>query len=565
MTNGTIPAPSAIQGDTFNYPSYGGVPLQLAIPYMMSAPSYTDLPFYWSWARDVVLCASVHREDMWASAVGRTATKFAAHSFTVKDSKDSQLRVKNSQALMKTADGGQGWVTFAEKVMQDLLLCDNGIFIRVRRADDKSERVKLKAAFSYQEQMFDEAVLTSSSPAAKITGLYHLDSLRCSRTGNLAFPVRYQPVMGAPQLLRWDQVLTYADMPSSRAELFGVGMCAASRAYHTISTLAGLRQMLHEFVTGKGANKLSFLQGISEPTLKGVIRAGEVDAQAKGLVYYLGTILGAIPGDTPLSLIEVILKSLPQGFDVKQVIDDAYLIYANAIGIPVQDIKPLSGQGLGTGTQSVILQEQSQGIGIAAFLKWWEQTFSDRIFPATTELSFDNEHDTRDKQAIAQARQVRGADRAQRVQSGEISPAIARQIAADDGDLPQELLAQDVTPGGQISDDEKPEAQSGGPVADQLIASEPTSVPARQTVSERGNIPGQAPVTKSEWLATAKSWADAVLLDVDGWTDDEIISEYNAAIRYNAQRQRYDATKSYDALYASELEIARKLARIASD
>jgi hypothetical protein len=455
---------------------------------------------------------------MWASAVTRTATKFAAHSFTVRDSKDSQLRVKNAQALMKQADGGQGWVTFAEKVVQDLLLCDNGIFIRIRRADDHAERVKLKSAFTYQEQTFDEAVLTSSSPAAKITGLYHLDSLRCSRTGNLAYPVRYQPVMGAPQLLRWDQVLTYADMPSSRAELFGVGMCAAARAYHTISTLAALRQMFHEFVAGKGANKVAFLQGISDQTGKNVIKAGEMDSQAKGFVYYLGTILGFIPSDTPISLIEVILKSLPQGFDPKQVIDDSYMIYANAIGIPVQDIQPLSGQGLGTGTQSIILQEQSQGIGIAAFLKWWEQTFSDRIFPATTELEFDNEHDTRDKQAIAQARLTRAQERAARIQSGEISPAIARQLAADEGDLPQELLAHDVTPGGQISDDEKPEAQTGGPVATALIAGEPTSVPARQTVSERGNIPGQAPVVKS-----------------------------------------------YDALYAAELEIARKLARIVSE
>jgi hypothetical protein len=327
------------------------------------------------------------------------------------------------------------------------------------------------------------------------------------RTGNLAYPVRYQPLMGAPQLLRWDQVLTYADMASPRVELCGVGFCAASRAYQTITTMAAIRQMFYEFVSGSGANKLSFVQGIGEGTLRGIISAGNAEAQAKGLVYYLGTILGAIPGDTPISVAEVILKQLPQGFDVKPTIDDAYLIYANAIGIPVQDIQPLSGQGLGTGTQSVILQEQSQGIGIAAFLKWWEQTVSDRVLPATTELAFDNEHDTRDKQAVATARQVRGADRAARIASGEISPAIARQLAADDGDLPQELLAQDVTPGGQISDDQKPGAQNAvNPAAMQLIGTEPTAAP--------GQAAALAPVAKS-----------------------------------------------YDALYAEELRLARALAR----
>lgn len=506
MTNGNgTTAPSAIHGDTYPYASYGGVPLQLAIPYLMSPPTYTDLPRYWTWRRDVALAATIHREDMWAAAVARTATKFAAHAFTIKDADDSTRKVASSQALLKAADGGQGWVIFAEKLMQDLLTTDNGVFVRVRRSDDAAQTIKLKESFTYQEQTFDEAQIVNGSRAAKITGLYHLDSLRCMRTGNLTYPVRYRPVMGAPQLLRWDQVLVYADQPSPRAELYGVGFCAASRAYKTIAAIAAGRQMFYEFIAGKGANKLSLVQGLGDQTLQAIIKSGEANAQAKGLLYYLGTIIGAIPGDIPLALTEILLKSLPQGFDWKTYLDDAYLIYANAIGVPVQDIQPLSGQGLGTGTQSVVLQEQARGIGLAAFLKWWEQTVSDRILPATTELSFDDEHDLRDQQARATARQARGADLAQRVQAGIISGAVARQLAADDGDLPQELLAQDVTPGGQIADDEKPQAQqTSNPAALALIATEPTGAPSTALAS---------------------------------------------------------AGKSYDALYAAELAIARSLAR----
>jgi hypothetical protein len=65
------------------------------------------------------------------------------------------------------------------------------------------------------------------APGAKITGLYHLDSLRCVRTGNLTYPLRYMPSRACQQIYRWDQVLMYADQPSPRAELFGVGECAA--------------------------------------------------------------------------------------------------------------------------------------------------------------------------------------------------------------------------------------------------------------------------------------------------------------------------------------------------
>ena len=481
MTNGTAP-PSAIQGTTYPEPTYGGALLQLAIPWLPAAPAYTDLPIYWTWRRDVVLSASLHKEDMWAGAVSKVATKFAAHGFTIKDSKDSKLRVAASQKLLKQADGGQGWITFAEKVIQDLATTDNGIFIRLRHADDKA--VKLKAA----DKNFVEVI--ESSSGAKITDLYHMDSLRCMRTGNLAYPVRYQPPLGPPQLLRWDQVLMYADMPSPRAELYGVGFCAASRCYKTISTIAGLRQLLHEFVTGGGANKLAFIQGISEPTLRNLINAGLTENQAKGFVYYLSAILGAIPGDVPIEIKELILKSLPQGFDPKQILDDAYVVYANNLGVPVQDIQPLSGQGLGTGTQTVILDEAARGEGmLPAFLKWWEQTFSDRVLPATTELSFDDEHDLRDQEQRAKVAKLRADERAARIQSGEISPAMARQLAADAGDLPQELLAADATPGGQISDDEKPAANvESSPAALQLMGGAPTAAPGPAAATKSADV-----------------------------------------------------------------------------
>lgn len=515
--NGTV-APSAITGDTFQQPMYGGVPLSIAIPYLMSQPSYSDLPLYWSWQRDIVLSNSTHKENMWSGAVARFASKFASHGFTIKDSEDSKRRVAASQNLLLDADGGQGWIQFAVPCAIDLATTDSGVFIRVRHANDKIYTVRTSRYTSPYDpnQAFDEVKMTHSSPGARIVGLYHMDSLRCQRTGNLEYPVRYQPMMGVPQLLRWDQVLCYSDQKSPRVELCGVGQCAASRCYETISTLAALRRMIHEFIAGKGATKLAFLQGIGDSTLRSVIKAGEMDAQAKGFVYFLSTILGAIPGDTPLSLIEVILKQFPTGVDFKQYIDDAYLIYANNLGLAVSEIQPLSGQGLGTGTQSIILQEQTAGAGaLPMFLKWWEQTFSRRILPATTELSFDDEHDLRDQKARADVRLVRGQDRAGRIQSGEITPAIARQLAADDKDLPQELLAADATPGGQISDDEKPEANDQtSQAALDLLQGLPTTIPARQTISERGGIPGGVPVAKS-----------------------------------------------YDALYQAELQIARSLAK----
>jgi len=485
MTNGTHEPPSAIAGNTLPYPSSGAL-LQFIMPYMMNVPSYTDLSAYWSPRRDWQLCATIEKESMWAAAVARTATKFAAHGFIIKDSQDSSRKVAASQELMKRANGGEGWVPFALKIVQDLLLPDNGVFIRIRRQGEEVHKLKLKASQETiaggEKQTFDEAAVTLSPPGSKITGLYHLDSLRCTRTGNLAYPVRFMAVNGEWQILRWDQVLMYADQPSPRAELFGVGRSAADRAYKTIAKIAAMEQLGFEAITGGGANKLAFLQGISDQTLQGIIQSGQNAAQVKGWLYYLGTILGAIPSDTPISSVEVRLKEMLDGFNPKEERDNAYLIYANAIGVPVQDIQPLSGQGLGTGKQTEILQDQSQGIGIAAFIKWWEQTVSDRVLPQTTELEFTDENDMRDQKAKAEVQKMRAETRAAQIQSGEISPAMARQLAVDSEDLPREMIADDATANGQISDDEKISSDTlrVNPAILSLLQGAPTTPPKQQ-------------------------------------------------------------------------------------
>lgn len=506
ITNGSLP--SAIAGDS--YDATHGVPMLFAWPVGLSTPPYTALPPYWSWARDVALVKTLDMEAMWAAAVAKSATKFAARGYTVEDAQDSQRRVASSQELLKRADGGAGWVPFAEKIVQDLATCDNGVFIRLRREGETAERVRIKEVVSElggeRFDGFSDVIVTNNRSTAPVTGLYHLDSLRCTRTGNLAYPVRYQSLTGAWQLLRWDQVLLFADQPSPRASLLGVGRSAASRAYVTIAKLAAMEQMVYEFLTSAGANKLAFLQGLSEQTLRGIVQAGEQEAAAKGLLYYKGVIIGAIPSDVPITLTELVLKQLAPGFDAKTERDNAYLIYANALGIPVQDIQPLSGQGLGTGTQTVVLEEAAQGIGMAAFLKWWEQTVSDRVLPATTTLQFENEHDTRDQKARAEVAKLRAEERKTRIESGEISPAVARQLAADIGDLPQELLAADVTPGDQLSDDEKPSAIQPSAASLQLAAGMPLTMPSGQDTAPALK---EATLRIDAALAEALAWLEA--------------------------------------------------------
>jgi hypothetical protein len=511
MTNGTATptsVPSAIAGDAQVEPGWG-FPLRVAIPtFLFPPPSYTDLPPWWTPRRDWALVASLELEDMWASVVNQVATKFAALGFAVSDSQDSTVRTKRAQDLLHGLDG---WVPFAIKVVQDYLTTDNGIFIRLRRAGEKTEKVKLKAFDGTTGPAFSEVAVSNASPGARINAIYHLDSLRCTRTGNLIYPVHYIAVDGTHHLLRWDQVLFTADMISPRAEMYGVGKCAASRAYKTVTRIASMEQMGFEFVAGRGANKLAFVQGISEATLKGIIKAGQAEADAKGLQYYLGAILGAIPSDTPISTVEILLKQLPQGFSPREEREDARLIYAKAVGISPGEVQP-NPAGLNSGKREEIQSDQAKGYGLAAFVKWFEQTFSRRVLPETTELKITDEHDIENQKKKAEVQKLRAETRAVQIQSGEINPPLSRQLAVDAEDLPREVLQQDATSGGQLSDDEKPLPDSlPNAAALQLIQSLPLTPPKEQqgmqTKEQRmADIlarAANASAEEIEWLATA--------------------------------------------------------------
>ncbi len=82
-------------------------------------------------------------------------------------------------------------------------------------------------------------------------------------------------------------------------------------------------------------------------------------------------------------------------------------------------------------------------------------------------------NDLRDQKQQAEVRKLRADERSARIESRELTPQEARQLALDAGDLPPELFAaDDKTPGGTLTDEQKPldelpeEADEPEPVLD---------------------------------------------------------------------------------------------------
>lgn len=422
---------------------------------MVQGASSIGLPPYWTPTRDYYLLATLGMENMWASAISKATSKQAALGFTIADQLDSGQRVKRGQHLFLSADKvkglSSGWVPFIKKHLQSYLLTDNGGFVEIIRYT--------KAAGS------------------RIMGIAHLDPLRCIRTGDPEIPVLYRDLKGVEHELKSYQVFAFSDSPHPSETFYGVGRCAASRAWDTITKLMYIEQYIREKTSGARPTSIEIISGLNATQLEDAHRDSEQTQVGRGYVVWRGALL--IPSmKTGIEHVSIPLAEIPDGFDAKQERDAAYVIYANAIGVPVQDIQPLSGQGLGTGMQTLIQAEAAAGYGLAEWRKMWEQTVGEVLLPDTTTFTFAV-NDIQSERNLAEVAKMRADTRKTQVETGEITPQQALQMAADSGDVPREFLPDDETAGGSVSDTEKPIVPTEGVEA--------TDFPTRQARTMAGS------------------------------------------------------------------------------
>ena len=390
------------------------------------APS---LPIHGSRERDRILTATLDLEDMWASAVNKAVTKIAVRGYEVSDNDDSTRRTEFGQSLARDLDGPAEYRSGMAKVVQDFLLCDNGWFVEVARV--------------------------SQSVKSKVQALYHLDSFRCYRTGNLEYPVVYLDYDGIFHKLRGDQVIFGSDMPSPRSRMFNKGRCAASRAFQTIVKLSAMDVYFREKITGGRALGLTFITGVSKQQLIDAMDTSEAEKARKGHVVYKGKVMIPIQTDQAINIAEVDLASIPDGFDVEQVQKDGYKKYAIAIGLNPDELVERSA-GLNSGQSAQVAENAAEEAGgLPYFVKDFEDKLNYLVFPKQTIFQITT-NDTRDKKAKADLQKTQADTiavmRGNPTAPGWINDQMALQMSVDEQLVPPEFLPQDVTPAGMLTD-----------------------------------------------------------------------------------------------------------------
>lgn len=389
-------------------------------------PPY-DLPHHIA-ERDLWLRRSVRLHVGWANAIGVASTKLMAMPWEVRSS--IPARAKRARELLLYADGGAGWGVFIGKVVRDYLTTSNGAFIEIERA--------------------------TPDIGSPIRAIHHLDSLRCTRTGNPETPVVYKDLQGAEHELQWWQVAALSDLPEPDAAAMDVGYCAAQRSWRTIVKMAQMERYVWESVSGRTPTDIHFVGNVHFPDVQTAMEAANAKADAQQWAAYQGAVMvGSVAKDAPVSLVSVPLKKMPPNFEPEEERAATNLDYAASIGLDPQDLQPISNQQLGAGAQSQVLADKSKVQGIAALIQSLSHLITQWVLDDKTTFAF-GQLTLDDQRVEAEMRQLRVETRKLQIESGEISVEQARQMAADVGDIPIEFIAVDQTPATTLGDDDKP-------------------------------------------------------------------------------------------------------------
>lgn len=422
----------------------------------MLSPTYGapgNLPTYWSPSRDYYLRQQLYEpfHDFWVGAIGIAITKMASTGWDVEGT-TPRLRAQAQQLLLQ-ADANQSWVTFLGRHLQDFLCCDNGAFVEVVRA--------------------------TSGVGSRILGLMHLDALRVTRTGDPEIPALYRDTKDVEHELRAHQLLMLADMPAAGEMWYGVGLSAASRAWGAIKKLEAIERFIYEKIAGVKPKAVDMVGGVSESQLRAAVESAKEDNQSQGYVQYMGAVVVPTLSDIAITHTRINFAELPDGFDYEQQFNNCVLIVANAIGLDIQDLQPLTGRPLGTGMQSEVLDEKSRGKGLASWRQQITHGLNQFVIAPTVTFAF-SETDAREVSQRADTMNKFATAVGTMVEKVGLTPTQGQQILADEQQIPKEFIPEDTTPTEQMTDAEKPAAEAAAAEEEQVVTEVKEAQPSEE-------------------------------------------------------------------------------------
>jgi hypothetical protein len=363
--------------------------------------------------RDKQLRAYITKENLFASALGIVCSRNA--SFAWKLSGPPRV-LRRYHRILESANWGKGWENLMVKTTIDLSTQDAGAFWEIVRQDNSDE----------------------NSP---VVGINHLDSQRCYHTNIPEAPVMYQDVRGNFHLLRYHNVITFSEMPAPIEEFDGLQYSTLTRLLTAFQTRKSMNTRDYEKANGRHAKAIHLLKGITTKQLQDAINTANASADASGLIRYMDpVVVGSVDPKADVGHDTIELTTPPEDYSAEEFFKHYMTSLAMAFMTDYQEFAPLPGGNLGTSTQSEVLHLKNRGKGPGLFRKLITHAINYRLLPDSIEFSFADP-DFQAELAEAEVKKTRAQERQIRIQTLEITPQVARQLANDAGDLRQEYMA----------------------------------------------------------------------------------------------------------------------------
>lgn len=381
--------------------------------------------------RDQMLRAFYPTEPTLASAVFTIAGRNAAFNWELDGPERSVAAVQ--RLLVEGSDLGAGWTSLMIKIGTDLFTQDNGAFLEVIRQSD-----------------------SESSP---VVGIAHLDSGRCIRTGRWDEPVIYTDRKNRFHLLKWYQVIDLAEMPSPVETMNGMQLCAVSRVLRAAQLLRDVGIYQREKIGGKTATSIYLVGGVQRQAVEEAMQSHSQHQIEQGFTRYIKpAVLASLDPTKPVSVEEIAISSLPDGFDLDQVMTWYITQLAMGFGADYQDFAPLPGGALGSSQQSLILHQKSRGRGPALFMKMIEHIFNYQgIMPRNVTFRYMEQDVAADTEEAELENERAKTDKIY-LETNVWTPESVRQQQLDRGQITEEVFDSlqedpDITPEVTVTDE----------------------------------------------------------------------------------------------------------------
>lgn len=284
--------------------------------------------------------------------------------------------------LLMNAEFGAGWRVFAKKVVSAFCTYDSGVPIELVSRGNPDAPL-----------------------AGKVEAINTLDPVYAELTGNIDYPIIYRSMKGGYHRMHRTRVWRIVDNPQVDRDFFGRGLSALSRYF----SIAWMQILMNRYNVEKLSDLppagIAFLNNI-KGTFEDVLAAYEAQRRRDGQGVWRNIMrFDNYDPNTKASIDFTSFSQLPDQFNYDMYMRHHINIVALALGVDPQDVAPLSGQALGTGAQSFVLDSKAQRKTPGLLLAEIETFINTCVLPAYLEFKF-TPHDTEGEKAEAETAQL---------------------------------------------------------------------------------------------------------------------------------------------------------------